>query len=367
MNRTQLIHLARRVLSLPTAPYHEEQVAAAIRRECARLGLRARTDRFGNLHVRYRRGPAHRSPLVFVAHMDHPGFEVLENSRNGTVRAEFLGLVPREWVVGAPVRLFGAREARGRVARIDSWEQRHLVRLKVDGPARRGDPGMWDLKPLMVRGDRLVSRGCDDLIGCLSLLAALQELTRRRVAGDVIFLFTRAEEVGFHGALAVARSGLLPREARVVSVETSRELPPRARRGGGPIVRVGDWASVFDGELTRFLFEVASERQRADRDFRFQRCLMDGGTCEATAFGQYGYRAGALCVALGNYHNLGPRRRVAEEYVSVGDVAGLVQLIVACVQAAPRFSQYTSRLRGRLDRLLRTAPRRLSPTFNLLS
>ena len=36
-----------------------------------------------------------------------------------------------------------------------------------------------------------------------------------------------------------------------------------------------------------------------------QRCLMSGGTCEATAYQLYGYETGGLCIALGNYHNRG--------------------------------------------------------------
>jgi hypothetical protein len=56
---------------------------------CRRLGLRVETDRVGNLIVRYRRKPS-KAPLVFVAHMDHPGFEMLDGKR-----AEFLGACRR--------------------------------------------------------------------------------------------------------------------------------------------------------------------------------------------------------------------------------------------------------------------------------
>ena len=113
----------------------------------------------------------------------------------------------------------------------------------------------------------------------------------------------------------------------VVSLETSSERPP-ARLGDGPIVRVGDKTSVFDATVTAELAATATAA-----GITFQRCLMSGGTCEATAFRLYGVRCGALCVALGNYHNCGPDQRIEAEYVSQSDFEGLVAL---CVQVARR-------------------------------
>jgi len=373
MNRTQLISLARRVLNEPTAPYHEQRVAARVRAECERLGLPLRRDRFGNLLIHYRRGKHLRHPLAFVAHMDHPGFEVLERSRNGAVRAAFMGGIVRKCVLRAPVRVFGSKEVAARVTKIDSWgtpqapKRPQIVRLRVHGPVRRGDFGMWGLRPFAIAGDRLYSRGCDDVVGCVAMLGALRELASRKIHADVWFVFTRAEEVGFHGALALAKSGGLPRSVRVVSVETSKEIPPRARMGGGPIVRVGDRAAVFDSELTRYLSIVSAELAKRDQRFRSQRCLMDGGTCEATAFGENGYQAGALCIALGNYHNIGPRKRIVPEYVSLSDLHNLARLIAAAAQSASRYDKFVNRLRHRLDDLHEHAVRRLAPKFNLLS
>ena len=367
MNRNQLITLARRVLSLPTAPYHEQQIAAFIHRECERLGLKPRADRFGNLFVRYRRGRTLRNPLAFVAHMDHPGFEVIEDSRNGSVRAAFLGGIHRECVPGASVRIFGKTEVAARIEKIERWDKRQVVRLRISAPVQRGDFGMWDLTPVAVRAGRLYSRGCDDVVGCVALLSVLRELVAKKIRAEAWFVFTRAEEVGFHGALALARSGGLSKSMRIVSVETSKEIAPRAKMGGGPIVRVGDRAAVFDSALTRFLSIVGEETRKRDQRFQYQRCLMDGGTCEATAFGENGYQASGLCIALGNYHNIGLRKRVTEEFVSISDLHNEVRLMVAAVELSPRYNELTSRLRRRLDDLHANAVRRLAPSFNLLS
>ena len=59
--------------------------------------------------------------------------------------------------------------------------------------------------------------------------------------------------------------------------------------------------------------------------FAWQRKLMDGGTCESTAFQQYGYRSAAMCLPLGNYHNMSERGAIAAESIRLSDLVGLVR------------------------------------------
>jgi hypothetical protein len=125
----------------------------------------------------------------------------------------------------------------------------------------------------------------------------------------------------------------------------------------GVILRVGDKASIFDSASTRFLAEVAGEMQKQG-GFRFQRALMSGGTCEASAYQEFGYTCAAVCVALGNYHNCGPRDRIAAEYVSVDDAVSMVELLAAAAKRMPHFKRLAGRLPARLNKLLAEARRR---------
>jgi putative aminopeptidase FrvX len=118
-------------------------------------------------------------------------------------------------------------------------------------------------------------------------------------------VFTRAEEVGFHGALAAIASKAVPKTVPVVVLECSKAMPG-AEQGLGPVIRVGDKARVFDPDLIAACEEAARALKEAHPEFRFQRRLMDGGTCEASAFGLAGYRAVCLAFPLANYHNVGP-------------------------------------------------------------
>jgi endoglucanase len=219
--------------------------------------------------------------------------------------------------------------------------------------------GVWEMEGFAVRKGRIVGRACDDLVGVAAALATLIELKRSRARVNVIAAISRAEEIGFRGALALAAKKALPQNSLVISLETSRELPG-VKMGQGVIIRVGDRTSVFDSAATRFLTEVAVSLAK-DR-FAFQRALMSGGTCEATAYQEFGFQTAAVCVALGNYHNCAQKNRIAPEYVSITDAVGMVRLLAAAARSMPRYHKIVSQLPGRLRSLLKEAQSRLHQT-----
>ena len=117
------------------------------------------------------------------------------------------------------------------------------------------------------------------------------------------------------------------------------------------MIRVGDASTVFDQEMTNLISWAA-----AARGLPHQRRLMAGGSCEATAFGVYGYRAAGLCLPLGNYHNMGNLDEVEAgsgkptplpEVIDLGDFHALVDLLLWSAQALDG----DGGLKPRLDRL----------------
>ena len=84
-----------------------------------------------------------------------------------------------------------------------------------------------------------------------------------------------------------------------------------------------------------------------------QRCLLDGGACEASAYQLYGYRSVAASIALGNYHNCAPDGSIQCEYVSVDDYANMVRLCVAVARDA-RKSAPAKILRATLEKRVAT-------------
>jgi endoglucanase len=100
---------------------------------------------------------------------------------------------------------------------------------------------------------------------------------------------------------------------------------------------VGDASTVFDQEMTNQISWTA-----ASKGLPHQRKLMAGGSCEATAFGVYGYRAAALCIPLENYHNMGNLDEVESgsgkatpmlETIALSDFHTLVDLLLLAAEA----------------------------------
>lgn len=349
----EFCELAGRLMRRATAPYYEEAVRSEVARICEEHELECAGDSFGNLHVRLQTEPRLR-PLVFAAHLDHPGFEIVRPLSKNRWLARFNGGVGDAYFRrGARVRLLPG-EVPARLGK-GKKKQFELVAGKTSGERPRF--GVWELEDFAVRRGQIQGRACDDLVGSASALAALIELKRRRARVNAMALLSRAEEVGFQGALAAAANQLLPEQALVISLETSRELPG-VKMGEGVILRVGDRTSIFDSEAMRFLSEVAGGIRI--KSFKFQRGLMGGGTCEATAYQEHGYQCAAACIALGNYHNCGPGNRIREEFVSVADGLSMVELLVEAARQMPRYAALTGRLIQRLERLRREAERRLA-------
>lgn len=306
MNEARLIELLERVLSCPTAPFHEHHVRDQI---VALLGalpaVEVTTDDFGNLIACYRGSGEAVPGLAFGAHMDHPGW--VRDPESG--EATFLGGVPERYREGGknPVRWFD------------------------DGAF-----GMWDLPACEIRDGLVHSRACDDLIGCVAMIALFENLQAMNFAGACYAIFTRAEEVGFVGAVELAKHWPLGDGVKFVSLENSSPVG-HAQQGKGPVVRVGDRMTVFDDEITGELLEAAKAAQ-----IDVQRCLLDGGSCEATAMQLYGVRAAGISVLLNFYHNCGPGDEIVPESISLADAAGMIDLITALVERTGRSSSAES-------------------------
>jgi putative aminopeptidase FrvX len=324
---TELTHL-------PTASGREEAVIDWVRRWARRRDdLRLATDTGGNLLIT-QKGRKSRATVLAVAHMDHPAF-VITAVHGKEAAYEFRGGVRAEYFEGARVEFVTGDGRGGRVTAYEAGTRQGNIRLRGPEP-RPGDIARWRFSPRRSRERHLLAPACDDLAGSAAALAALDRARGRADLRHFGVLLTRAEEMGFVGALHAAKTGSIPSEARILSIETSRASTD-APVGEGPVIRVGDAATVFDQGLTNLI-----SREVARRGLRHQRKLMSGGACEATAFGVYGYRATGLCLPLGNYHNMGHldeveagtgEARPMMEEISLDDFHGLVDLLLIAAEA----------------------------------
>ncbi len=336
--------LALTVTGIPTAAGLEQRVIAFIEGWCfvRSARVRLRRDDGGNLLITRTDAPRGVRPLLVTAHLDHPAFVVRRRVDARTLELEFRGGVHDPYFAGARISVVDGADGE-HAARITSMDakakpyKRVTARLAKPAPSVAvGDIARWHLPRPRVTKGLLHTHACDDLAAVAAALAAFDRLLGQRKAAHVGLLFTRAEEVGFVGAIHAARNGFVPRNARLICLENSRSFPHDSPIGAGAILRVGDRLSVFSPVLTNALGDLYAKVRTKDPSFRFQRKLMPGGACEATAFATHGFESTCLCLPLGNYHNMADidgvvagkaKARVGPEFVSMADFESLVRMI----------------------------------------
>lgn len=375
------------ITSIPTATGQEWRVSDAIKSWAKqRPELALTEDAAGNITITFAGGATGTQPPLYItAHTDHPAFVLERNVGPGTVEVSFRGGVNDVFFENAPIYLY-TRDGRRLNATLigdagqNSPAGKHYLAEVQNGsgtPASAlavGDVGTWAVPASEIKDGVLHAPACDDLAALAAALCAMDGLLKARRAGeaigDVRLLFTRAEEIGFVGAIAACKLGTMPKGSRVLALENSRAFAD-SPIGGGPIVRVGDRISVFTPWLTAACAQRAeetfngpavpraSETKAAASKRPWQRKLMAGGACEASVFCAHGYDATCICLPLGNYHNMpwitelqdgtydrarhGPPR-CEREFIHTEDFLGMVDLLVALGRKLPGGEGFMSRL-----------------------
>jgi len=378
--KKSLYGLLLRLLALPTAPFREQQVIDHVTGVFDRAGVPYFQDPYGNLVVGVASARAYRQLLqkpaveplrLFIAHMDHPGFHGIAWRAAGRLAVQWHGGSPVRRLNGSRVWLAGADgwTGHGQLIKTKLLPSKHAldcaeVVLTTKGPCPLANTvygGFSFRAPVWRQGQRLYTKAADDLVGVFAIVATALDLfgkRRSRRSPPFLGLLTRAEEVGFVGAIGHFSLGWLETARRpvvAVSLETSRTLP-KALIGHGPVVRLGDRRTVFSADYLEVLSEVA---RRALPGAHQQR-VMDGGSCEATAATAFGLPAIGLSVPLGNYHNEGfeggpdcrAPRGPAPEFVHLGDVDGLLTLCRALLRPGLAWSDPWRKLRRAFGRRL---------------
>ena len=354
---TKLLHA---LCDLPTAAFREDRVYAFVEAWAAkRPQIELHSDKFGNRLLTLPGTDATLPRLVLVAHTDHPAF-VAGHTDGRTLTAEFRGGVTAANCLNTKVRFFlsagGEMSLKVKTVEADDKGRLKSATFKAKAPVPPGTVGMFDQGHPREEGDLFYARACDDLAGCASALTALDLLRKTPPVATVCVLLTRAEEIGFVGAIAAVKDKkLLKKTDRVISIETSAEQPV-AQQGKGVVLRIGDLTSVFHSGFSYFLAQRCKALAESNKGFQFQRALMPGGTCEGTVFDAFGHVAAAVCVPLGNYHNMvggfraGSKKpgKVGPEFIDKRDWSHMVELFVDAARHLGDFTGKHDVLMGKL-------------------
>ena len=328
----------------PVTSYWEAGPAAYVRDRAMSVGLEVSVDQWGNVLVEKPGTDRMSSGIAFVAHMDHPGYEVVAQRDDQLVLKTLGGMGIAAGTEGTAILVIdafgrrinatvtGAEKTEGELQKareLAGWLGTDTVYARLDGDHDLGRlplPAVPDLPDCIIDDDRVRMRAADDLAGCAAILTALEMVAESPFAGSVYGLFTRAEEVGLIGARLVAEDELIPKNTVIVSVETSSALPG-AEIGQGVVIRTGDRTATFDYEAEVYLNTAVERIRSSDQGFKVQRQLMSAGGCEAAAFKAYGYKVTGLALPLGCWHNRG-ESGVELEIISTNDFLGETLLIV---------------------------------------
>lgn len=351
--KQRCINELKNIGAFPTAPYSESRVARYIKSRLAGLSVPFIQDRFGNIIACYE-GPGAPSSggIGFAAHMDHPAVDIIDQEHGmllGSIRQEYFAKkVPiLVYPIKAPDAGSHDPAIRGFIKSCKVSDNRKLMfNLKLEKDLE-GTPsfGVWDMPEVEFRDNKAYMRAVDDVGGCALALLAMEEIASQKLPCRCYGIFSRAEETGFIGVIALVNENTIPKDVVIVSIETSKTLPD-AVIGGGPVIRAGDTIMTFDGHAESLLLDARESLEDEDSEVKVQRQLMTGGGCEGTVYMLAGYPTTGLALPLGNYHNMGDGETLAPEYIDLDDFSTGVRLLVRAASCKP--SDYKARLTERL-------------------
>lgn len=385
LTQRQLL-LLKDILRRPAAPFREQHVVQCVTTHLQQAGVPHYFDVTGNIVVgvnsetKYRRllnvrdlSSQNREPVrVFIAHMDHPGFHGLRWVDKERLAIQWHGGSPLKHLAGAKVWLANDESelGEGQLSKVSllktGWAiDKAEVRFSRDTlqsltryKAKTLFGGFVFRSHCWISGKRLYTRAADDLAGVFCIVDTAIHLYRKtnKKKPPFIGLLTRAEEVGFVGAVNHFQNSPLTSARRpvvCVSLEASRTLPG-AVIGKGPVVRQGDRRTTFDNGGLEVLTALAEKILPK----RHQRRVMDGGSCEATAATAWGLPTIGITLPLGNYHNQGfeggmdcPKLEgPAPEFVHLDDIAGELALCRALMKPGLDWDDPWAVVRHRLQK-----------------
>jgi len=380
MLKDHQLNLLKDILSQPAAPFFETHVANCVSHYLNKANVPYFFDPVGNIiigvgnkkaYVNLVKKNAKEPVRIFIAHMDHPGFQGAKWISKNQLLVKWRGGSPVKHLSGAKVWLASEEKqlAHGRLSNITL----HQSRLSIDTAIVRFKHLSEDISQLKATslfggfafrshvwtsGKRLYTRAADDLVGVFCIvMTAIAAFQKQKNQVPFIGLLTRAEEVGFVGAVRHLEQGWLNKSGRplvCISLEASRHLPG-AVIGKGPVVRQGDRRTTFESNALQVLSELANKTLPGHH----QRRVMDGGSCEATATTAWGLPTVGITLPLGNYHNQGmdggmdcPRLNgPAPEFVHLDDIEGELKLCQALMSADLNWHDPWSSLRHRLIKI----------------
>lgn len=231
-------------------------------------------DPLGNI-IAFKKGEyVPKNKIMLSAHMDEVGLIITHIENDGFLRFAPVGGIDKRILPGTLVRLNGLHGVIGinpihlcsgdkKSSSSDISSMYIDIGAKDDEQAKQyvslGDTAAFDTEYELF-GEMIKAKAVDDRVGCAILL----DIISKPLKYDTWFAFTVQEEVGLRGSKTAAYT-IAPDIAIVVESTTAADVDGNTgakqicKAGGGPVVSFMDRATIYDRELFRTAFEIASE------------------------------------------------------------------------------------------------------------
>lgn len=303
-----------------------------------------RVDNMGNLIVEKQGAARANKKVLFDAHMDEIGFVITYIEEDGMLRfASVGGIMPSvttarrvlvgpddraiPGVVGArPIHLMDAKDRESYVKTEDM-----LIDIGVsDREAAQALVRVGDMvtfhSPYTPMGELVRVRAIDDRVGCAMLIALIQS----PLPYDCICSFSVQEEVGTHGAKAVAY-GVQPDIAVAVEGTTAGDIPDTpdhktiCKVGAGPVLSFMDRGTIYTRALYDRALTLAAERSIP---CQVKEGVFGGNNSRSLQTAAGGAQVLAVSVPVRYIHS-------ANSCASPADIQATMDLVLALAQELP--------------------------------
>lgn len=340
MTEERILDMARRLTQVHGVSGREYPAAAAAAELLAPMG-QVEISPLGSVCCTVCPGAPNAPHIVLEAHLDQIGLIVTHLEENGFLRVANVGGFDRRLLPAAPVTIHTENgDFPGVIASVpphlasdeDREKPPKIEDLLIDTgcsteTARQrfapGDLITLDGHFILMNEKYLVSNALDDRIGCVSVIAAAEELHRLQPGWKVTVLLASMEEIGGGGAPTSAFH-LTPDQAIAVDVTFGNGfgIPEhRCRKmGGGPCVGI---APAVNREMASRLMAVAEAA-----GIPWQPEVMGGRTgtdTDAIASSGRGVRTALLSIPQRNMHTI-------VETIHLDDVINTARLMAEYVK-----------------------------------
>lgn len=313
---------------------HEDTIRAIILEEIDGLAGEVSIDAMGSIIAWKRSGQDGAAKVMLSAHMDEIGVMVTHVDDEGFLRFTNIGGLATNTLHGNRVVFEdGTVGVIGVEAEVGAGDAPKLSQLFIDVASeangkghgiRVGDAAGF-LRPLDVRGSRLVAKSMDNRISCAIQIELMRQLKDETLPNDVAFVFSVQEEVGLRGARAAAYA-VDPDIGIALDVTRTGDTPKgvkmEVRLGAGPAIKIKDSGMLASPEVIALL-EQAAERAGVPT----QREVLERGSTDAASMQlvRAGVRAGCLSIPCRFIHT-------TSETVDLNDVQNAVTLLAALLR-----------------------------------